>query len=319
VRRPISRRSAPPWEVHASLLAAQTGFALFPTLGKLALSSIPPLVLSALRVVAAALLLEAARRRSRAESLAPGDHRRVFLYGLLGISLNQVLFILGLSLTTAINTTILTATIPVFTLAVAVLLRYERLTLPAAAGVALSGAGALVLLGVESFDWHSRYVQGDLLLLGNALAYSLYLVLSRPILAHYSVMTVVSRVFLYGAPPIVLFAAPALAKFSPASVTPLSWASFAGVVVLCTVLPYAFNSWALAHRGASHVALYVFLQPLIASALAILVLRERLTARALLAGLLILAGLAVSAARLPRGSSLPTDEESAAPHGGGEV
>jgi len=297
VRKTVSRRPPAAWEVHAALLAAQTGFALFPTLGKLVLASMPPLPLSALRVSCAALLLESVRRLSRGESLAPGDHKRVFVYGLLGISLNQVLFILGLSLTTAINTTILTATIPVFTLAVAVLLKRETLTLPLAAGVALAGAGALVLVNVRNFDWHSRYVQGDLLLLGNAVAYSLYLVLSRPILAHYSVMTIVSRIFVYGAPPILLFTAPALLRFSPSAVTPLSWMSFAGVVVLCTVAPYALNSWALARTGASRVALYVFIQPLIASALAVLVLKERLTIRTLAAGALILAGLAVSVSR----------------------
>ncbi len=303
-RATLSRPPTGPLPVHLALAAAQTGFALFPTLGKLALASMPPLPLSALRVTCAALMLESIRRLRRAESLAPGDHKRVLLYGLLGVSLNQVLFILGLSMTTAINTTILTATIPVFTLGIAVLTRREALTASAAVGVLLAGAGALVLVNVRNFDWHSRHARGDLLLLSNALAYSLYLVLSRPILAHYRVMTVVSRVFLYGAPPILLFTLPALLRFSPAAVTPRSWASFSGVVVLCTVMPYVLNSWALARTGASRVALYVFLQPLLASVLAILVLKESLTLRTVVAGVLILAGLAVSVA----GPRLPAEE-----------
>ncbi len=303
-RVPISRSAGGPWPLHLALGAAQTGFALFPTLGKLALMSIPPLPLSALRVTSAALMLESIRRISRAENLDPGDHKRVFLYGVLGVSLNQVLFILGLSMTTAINTTILTATIPVFTLGVAVILRREALTLSSAIGVLLASVGAMVLVNIQHFDWQSRYVRGDLLLLGNALAYSLYLVLSRPILAHYRVLTIVSRVFVYGAPLILLFALPALLRFSPAAVTPLSWASLSGIVVVCTVIPYALNSWALARTGASQVAVYVFLQPLIASALAILVLKETVTARTVVAGALILAGLAVSVAR-PR---LPAEE-----------
>jgi drug/metabolite transporter (DMT)-like permease len=294
VRPPVSRRPAAAWEVHSALFAAQTGFALFPTLGKIALTSLSPLPLAALRVASAALLLEAVRRVSGAGRLASGDRRKVLVYGLLGVSLNQVLFILGLSMTTAINTTILTATIPVFTLGVAVILKKESLTVPSAIGVFLATAGALVLVGIERFDWRSQYVRGDLLLLGNAIAYSLYLVFSRPILAHYSVLTIVSRVFLYGAPAILLFAAPALARFSPRAVTPGSWASLAGIVLFCTVIPYALNSWALAHTGASRVAVYVFLQPLIASGVAIVVLGERPTLRTVVAGLLILSGLAVS-------------------------
>jgi drug/metabolite transporter (DMT)-like permease len=303
-RAEISRQPTGPWPVHFALGAAQAGFALFPTLGKLALASMPPLPLAALRVTGAALMLEVLRRLSGGEALAPEDRKRVLLYAILGISLNQVCFILGLSLTTAINTTILTATIPVFTLGVAVLMKREALTVSAAAGVFLAGAGALVLVNVHDFDWHSRYARGNLLLLGNALAYALYLVLSRPILAHYRVITVVSRVFLYGAPPILLFTAPALLRFAPSAVSPRSWSALAGVVVLCTVVPYFLNSWALARTGASRVAVYVFLQPLIATALAIVILNERLTARTIVAGLLILAGLAVSLAR-PR---LPAEE-----------
>src|SRR5262249_5127664 len=207
------------------------------------------------------------------------DRRAVFLYGFLGVSLNQVLFILGLSLTTAINTTILTATIPIFTLAVAVLLGREKLTARAAIGMALATAGALWLLNIHRFDWHSRSMQGNLLLLANTLSYSFYLVLSRPILARYSVLTIVSRVFLFGALPILVVAAPFVAAFRPASVTPLSWLSLSAVILLCTVLPYAANSWALARTHASRVAFYVFVQPVIASALAVAVLGESLNAR----------------------------------------
>ena len=72
----------------------------------------------------------------------------------------------------------------------------------------------------------------------------------------------------------------------------------------CTVVPYILSSWALARTGASRVAVYVFLQPLIASALAILVLKETLTLRTIVAGVLILGGLAVSVAR-PR---IPSEE-----------
>lgn len=298
--RGLPGRSAEPWSVHFALACAQAGFSLFPVFGKLALSTIPPLVLAALRVTSAALLLEFIRRMAApAEVLHPSDRNRVLLYALLGVSFNQVLFILGLSMTTAINTTILTSTIPVFTLLVAVVLGREAMTARAVAGVALSGAGALVLLNIESFDWHSQYMRGDLLLLANCLSYSFYLVLSRPILVRYRVLTIVSGVFSYGALPIVFAAWPALLRFTPSRVTAVSWASLGAVVAFCTVLPYLLNSWALARTHASRVAFYIFLQPLLASALAIGILKETLTLRTVVAGVLILAGLAISILRQP--------------------
>ena len=212
-----SDRAADGWPVHLALLAAQFGFAVFPIFGKLALTTIPALVLAALRVVSAALILEGLRRAAGKEEVAKRDRAAVLLYGILGVTLNQVLFILGLSLSTAINTTILGATIPVFTLLAAVLLGRERMTVSAGLGVTLAAAGALLLLEVHQFDWHSRYARGNLLLLANSISYSFYLVLSRPILSRYSALTIVSRVFLYGSAPIVLIALPTLSRFAPSA------------------------------------------------------------------------------------------------------
>jgi len=296
--RPAPPNPGRPWEIHAALDGAQVGFSLFPILGKLVLTDFPPLLFAAFRAASAAALLEAIRRAQRKrEAVQAADVPRLILYGLLGVSFNQILFIKGLSLTTAINTAVLTATIPVFTLAAAVLLGREAMRTRAAIGIALAGAGALALLNAQRFDWSSASFRGDLLLIANCISYSLYLVLSRPVLARYHFVTFTAAVFRYGAILIVLLALPELSRFEPSRVTALGWASLAGVILLCTVIPYLLNSWALARTHASHVAFYVFLQPLIATVLAIPILGEELTAKTALAALLIFAGLGVAVAR----------------------
>jgi drug/metabolite transporter (DMT)-like permease len=280
--------------IHLALACAQAGFALFPMLGKLALTTLPPLVLAGLRVASAALMLEAIRRAAGRPLPGRADRGIFVLLALLGVSINQIFFILGLSLTTAINTAVLTATIPVFTLAAALLLRHERLRLRPLLGLVFALAGALVLLEIQRFDWRSDFVKGNLLLLANCLSYSFYLVLGRPVMARYRAPSAISAVFLYGTLPILLVAAPSFARFKPASVTPLAWWSLAAIVLISTVLPYLLNSWALARTEASRVAFYVFLQPLIGAALAIVVLNETLTARTAVAAALIFAGLGVT-------------------------
>ncbi|HTO75948.1 MAG TPA: DMT family transporter [Thermoanaerobaculia bacterium] len=291
----------PAWEAHLALVGAQVGFALYPIFGKIALATIGPLPFAAFRVVAAAALLALLRRLSGAERVAPEDRKRILLYALLGISFNQVFYILGLSLTTAINATILNSMIPVYTLAAAALLKHERLTARAVLALVVAGAGALLLLRTERFDWSSNAFRGDLLLIANGISYAFYLVLSRPILARYRVLTVVSAIFAYGTLPILIAAAPALAAFDPSRVTPAGWASVAAIIVFSTVLPYFWNSWALARMHASRVAFYAFLQPLISTVLAVETLGERLTLRTAAASLLILSGLGVSLSpgRLP--------------------
>jgi drug/metabolite transporter (DMT)-like permease len=284
-----------PWGIHLALLSAQTGFALFPIFGKLALGSVPPFAFAALRVVGAVLILDAFRIfRHRREEIRPADRRKLFLYGLLGVSFNQILFILGLSLTTAVNTSILTATIPVFTLAAAALLGREKLTATSTLGIALASAGAWFLLNAQRFVWASANFRGVSLLLLNCLSYSLYLVLSRPILKHYRVATFTATVFRYGAVLIVLVALPQLLGLNWSAVPLGAWACVLAVIVLCTAIPYLLNSWALARTHASHVAFYVFLQPVVTTALAIGFLGERLTAKTALAALLIFAGLGVT-------------------------
>jgi drug/metabolite transporter (DMT)-like permease len=280
--------------VHVALAGAQSGFALFPIFGKLALVSIPPFALAAIRVVSSAVMLEIVRRLSPPERIAPSDRGRIFLLAFAGVSFNQVLFIFGLSLTTAINTSILISAIPVFTLAAAVLLGKEETTSRAVGGMALAGAGALVLLNAESFEWSSRYFRGDLLILANGFSYSMYLVLSRPILARYRPLTFTAAIFRWGTLPIVLAAIPALLRFTPSAVSPIAWWSLAAIIVLCTVVPYLLNSWALARTHASRVAAYVFFQPVIAATLAMVVLGERPGWRTLVAAALIFGGLAVS-------------------------
>ena len=289
--RPSDRRA---WEAHLALVGAQIGFALYPIFGKIALASIGPLPFAAFRVVAASALLALLRRLTGAERVAPEDRKRILLYALLGISFNQVFYILGLSLTTAINATILNSMIPVYTLAAAAILKHERLTGRSVVALAVAGAGALLLLRTERFDWGSHAFRGDLLLIANGISYAFYLVLSRPILARYKVLTVVSGVFAYGTLPILIAAAPALAAFDPSRVTTAGWASVAAIIVFSTVLPYFWNSWALARMHASRVAFYAFLQPLISTVLAVETLGERLTLRTAVASLLILSGLGVS-------------------------
>jgi drug/metabolite transporter (DMT)-like permease len=283
-----------------ALASAQIGFGLFPILGKVALAEIPPLPFAALRVVGGAVCLEGARRVAGARPVARKDFGAVLLYALLGISINQILFIEGLALSTAINAALLMTTIPVFTLGSAVLLGRERATVAKIGGIALALAGALLLLQAGGFDWSSRHFRGNLLLLVNALAYSLYLVLSRPLVHRYPAISAVASIFIVGAVPIAAVAVPVLRGFDPTRVSPTAWACLAGVVVFSTVTAYLLNMWALGHVEASRVALFVYLQPVVTAGFAVALLGERLTPRHIAAGALIGMGIAASKSPPPR-------------------
>ncbi len=288
--------------IFGALFCAQLFLGAFPVVGKVALASIPPLPFAFFRIAGASILLAAVARFRPREEIDPEDRPRLWLLSFLGVSVNQILYITGLSLSTAINAAILMTMIPVLTLAFAILARREAASTRKLAGCALALAGAYVLVGIGRFDWRSDLFLGDVLLLTNAGCYSAYLVLSRDILRKYTATTFIRTTFVMGTLPVLLFAALPIAKMNFARVPLVAWLCLAAVIVFASVLAYILNGWALARTHASHVAMFVALQPAVAASLAIAWLGEIPGLKTVLSAALILAGLFVSRAPLPRRS-----------------
>ena len=129
----------------------------------------------------------------------------------------------------------------------------------------------------------------------NALSYALYLVLSKPILKKYDSITVMAWVFFFGTIFVAPFGAVALADTSTLWAMPASaWAGLAFIILLPTVGSYVLNAWALKRSAPSVVATYVYLQPLITGALAVLLQGEPIDRRAIPAAAMIFAGVALT-------------------------
>lgn len=286
--------------VFSALLAAQFFLGVFPVIGKIALASIPPLPFAFFRVAGASALLALLARFLPREPIERRDRPRLWLLAFLGVSINQIFFITGLALSTAINAAILMTMIPVLTLAFAIMAGRESPAPRKIAGCAVALGGALVLVGAGRFDWRSRLFLGDVLLMINATCYSLYLVLSRDLLKKYSAATFIRVTFLMGTLPVLVFAAVPLARMRYGRVPAVAWICLAAVIVFASVAAYTLNAWALARTHASRVAVFVTLQPVVATAFAILWLGELPTAKSGVAALLIFAGLVLSRAPLPR-------------------
>ena len=282
--------------MHATLLLVQLLFAGFAVVGKAVLAEMPPLVLAALRVAGATpLLLLMAWRRDR---ILPrrSDLPMLAVLGLLGVTANQVLFVFGLERTTATNASILMPSIPVFAVAIGGLLGLDRPGPAQLGGVALSIVGALVLLDPRRMAEAPGTAVGNALILGNCLSYALFLVLQRPLLQRLPWRTVIAWAFLFGSAGVLPLAAPQLAAFSFAALSPPVWLGAAYVVLLATVLGYALNTWAVRRSSPSLVAAYTCAQPLFAAGLAFAFLGERLGWRELLGFAFIAGGLALAGA-----------------------
>jgi drug/metabolite transporter (DMT)-like permease len=215
------------------------------------------------------------------------------LSSLLGVAGNQLLYVKGLSLTTVINATLLSTTIPVFTLAVSIALGHDQATLRNLAGISLAVAGVVYLVDPLRASFSPETTLGNLLVIANSFCYGAYIAISRDLVKRYGALKVITWLFLIAAVATVPFSAYAWSADSLTSVPGSAWMTLIYIVLVPTVGAYYLNAWALTRVAPSIVAIYIYLQPLVAFGLAPLLLGERLNSRTLVACALIFAGVAV--------------------------
>lgn len=277
---------------HVALIAVQIMFATWPVLGKIALRTLPSLSLVAFRVFGAAIALSAVGAATKKLGrIARSDWTLLVVCSLLGVVFNQWLFVKGLSLTTAVNATLLGTTIPVFTLLVSIILGNDAASLRRIVGILVAAAGVIYLIGPERADL--SHGAGDLLIISNSFFYGTYIAISKRLVDRYNALTVITWIFIIGSLPTLPIGVISLAKVPVKEVPALVWLSVAYIVLFATVICYYLNSWALARVPPSTVAVYIYLQPLIAFVLAPLLLGEKVSPRVIIAALLVFAGVAI--------------------------
>ena len=269
-------------------------FATWPIVGKIALRAVPSVALVAFRVAGAALaFILIGALRGRLGRIQKRDWPLLVASSLLGVVLNQWLFVKGLSLTTVINATLLGTTIPIFTLLVSIALRTDRASLRRTFGILLSAGGVVYLIGPGSAGFSSATRLGDLLIVTNSLCYGTYIAISKDLMTRYSALTVITWIFIVGTIATVPVGAVSVSHVRLVEVSATVWLAIAYIIVVPTVGAYYLNAWALGRVPPSTVAVYIYLQPLIAFSLAPLLLGEKLNWRIIVAALLIFTGVLV--------------------------
>lgn len=259
------------------------------------LTAVPPLAWAGIRVTCAAMILLALAFASYGFRGVPKrDLARLALYALFGVALNQILFTEGLARTTPAHSALLNTTIPVSTFFFAFVLGREAITKMRVVGLVVAMAGVLVLLRVENFTLSQETVLGDILTVCNASSFGLFLVISRNIARRYPPLVTTAWTMFWGALMIDSFGFGALRNMEWALFEDASIAIAGGfVIVFATVIAYLLNYFALSRVESSTVALFIYLQPILATALSIGLGQESLTLRFVLSAALIFLGVYV--------------------------
>ena len=182
-----------PLQAHLSMFAAEAIWGLMTPVGKAAMNSgFDGISVVSFRVVGAALLFWVASLIGPREHIPVRDIVKLAEAALLGIVFNQGLYNIGLSMTSPVNASIVTTSMPIFAMVLSFFILKEPITWKKALGVAIGCGGALILILSSAHAGSAKVgnIRGDLMCFGAQFSFALYLALYNPIIRKYNVFTV---------------------------------------------------------------------------------------------------------------------------------
>jgi drug/metabolite transporter (DMT)-like permease len=260
---------------------------------KVALREFPPLLLSCVRTSLAGLFMYPIyvwRFKSGPRTWTRSDVPLLIFLGVFGVALNQIFFVAGMSFTSVGHSALMIGLTPVLVLLIASILGQERVTARKMAGMAVAIGGIAVLNLAPSRSVHAS-VLGDFLVLMAALTFALYAVFGKSVAKRHDSITV--NTFAYMSSGLVL--APLTwytgHAFPFARVSLLAWASLIYMAAISSVLCYLIFYYVLAYVPASRVSASSYIQPVLATVMAIPLLHEPITTAVAMGGMCVLAGV----------------------------
>ncbi|HET9152422.1 MAG TPA: DMT family transporter [Gemmatimonadales bacterium] len=314
-----SRRAAVFWML---LVVAIWGLNI--TVSKWTLREFPPLAFTALRfVMASALLAWILHRREGSLALPPGALPWVVGLGLIGNTIYQMGFILGLASTTATNSSLVLASMPAIVAGLGAALGVERLTLRGAEGLLLATVGVVLVIAAHGFSFTGGTMTGDLLTFGAVICWSLFTLGIRRHTLPMSALAITTWTIIAGTIPLVLLGLPELAAMSWSATTPAGWAGLVYSAIFSLVIGYIIWNRSVRVVGSNRTAIFNCLTPVVAMLTAVIMLGERPGGEQIAGGVLVILGVLLSqrAAHRPsaadstpsgEGGACPSEEASAA-------
>lgn len=281
-------------KAHGALFAVALIYGANYSIAREAMSggAILPLALIVLRAGSAALLFWIFNAWVKKEPIAREDWPRIVLCAITGVAVNMTLFFMGLYLTTPINASLIMTTTPILVLVASALLIRERITGGKVLGIFLGMAGAALLLTYgKNLEFKQEQMLGNLFIFINAVSYGVYLVLVKKLMHRYHPIAVSKWIFLIGSFMVLPLGWKQLGEVQWAVFRLERWAAIVYVLVFTTFLAYLLNAYALAAVNPSIVSTYIYLQPLLATLIALGFGQDRLDGVKIAAGVLIFSGV----------------------------
>jgi len=221
----------------------------------------------------------------------------IALAAFCGVGFNILTFMKGLSLTSPISASVLMVTTPIIVLVLSAVFLKERLYTSRILGIIIgfSGAALLILLsGNAASASATDPLLGNALIFVNAVSYSFYIILAKKLTARYNVFTLMKWLYLFGVIYITPFAFTEILAFDPFTASTETLLFIGYVVLFATFGTYMLNIIAIKTLKPSVVAVFVYLQPLLATLIALGLGKDEINIYKIGAGILIFAGVFIT-------------------------
>ena len=233
------------------------------------------------------------------------DLPRFVVCGLIGHTIHVGLVTYGINLSTAFSSALVLTSGPLFTLLILALLGAEKLRARQLAGTLFAFAGIVLFLSDKFMHGFSLAGAGDLVLLFAASLFSLYTVISKPLVERYGPLNVMCYSLLFGAPPLVLATLPAFIGAPLDDIGAGVWFGVFWAIAISSFLGWIAWAWVNSVRGLARSAPLQYLMPPIAGLVAWWTLGETFTWLKIAGAAIAMAGIAW--AQLGAKSATPPD------------
>ena len=261
---------------HSSMLGANVMWGLMSPVAKFVMvgGAVTPLVVTDLRITGAMVLFWIASFFQKPERVAPKDLLKLLGASLLAIVFNQGCFIFGVGLTSPVDASIITTSMPLLAMVLAAIYLKEPITGKKVLGIAVGATGALLLiLGShqvsEAKAAGNHYIWGDLLVLLAQFSYALYFVLFKNFVNKYSLITIMKWMFTYAFICALPFSSNDLLHTEWKSLQNTEIGALVFIVVGSTFISYVLIVIGQKNLRPTVAGMYNYVQPLVASIVAV--------------------------------------------------
>lgn len=284
------------YRAHLSMLAATTLFGANYWIAKgLMPNHLLPMQIIFLRVLGTFLIawiIQKSTKELRTLRIDRSDYPRLILSSLLGVAINQMMFFTGLNLTTPVDAAIINSINPILVLLFAAWILKERIGTSHLTGILLGAAGALLLILLGNpLTAGKGQLNGNMFIIANTASWSLYLVVSKPLMVKYNPLVLMRWIFLFGFLSVFPFTLKQAVNIDFSTFDTSTWFSILYIIIGTTFMAYFFITYSLKRLSSSVVAYYTYLQPVLVAIIGIVIFAETISWVKILSAFLVFAGI----------------------------